>query len=152
MSHVVDVVSGTGLSTGTEPVAVLSERECWDRLGSQSLGRIVTTVDDEANIFPVNFAVHNRAILFRTGEGTKLISAAINNQVVFEVDDHTASDGWSVIVRGTARTLRTDEELDAAARVQLLPWTATTKTHWVLVSPNRVTGRRFHFGPEPGVG
>ncbi|BBX29715.1 pyridoxamine 5'-phosphate oxidase family protein [Mycolicibacterium alvei] len=139
----------TGMSTRSAPVDVLSERESWDLLGGVSLGRLVTAVDDEAHIFPVNFAVQNRTILFRTAAGTKLISAAINNHVLFEADDHDAAEGWSVIVRGVARTLRTDEELDEAERAQLLPWTATAKTHYVRVSPVRVTGRRFRFGPEP---
>jgi nitroimidazol reductase NimA-like FMN-containing flavoprotein (pyridoxamine 5'-phosphate oxidase superfamily) len=138
-----------GMSTRSAPVDVLSERESWDLLGGVSLGRHVTAVDDEAHIFPVNFAVQNRTILFRTAAGTKLISAAINNHVLFEADDHDAAEGWSVIVRGVARTLRTDEELDEAERAQLLPWTATAKTHYVRVSPVRVTGRRFRFGPEP---
>lgn len=137
------------MSTRSEPVTILSERECWELLGSVALGRLVTAVDDEAHVFPVNFVVQNRTILFRTAAGTKLISAAINNQVVFEADDHTAAEGWSVIVRGVARTLRTDEELEEAEQAQLLPWTATSKTHYVRVSPVRVTGRRFRFGPEP---
>ncbi|UBV18734.1 pyridoxamine 5'-phosphate oxidase family protein [Mycolicibacterium fortuitum] len=137
------------MSTRSEPVEILSERESWDLLGGVSLGRLVTAVDDEAHIFPVNFVVQNRSILFRTAAGTKLISAAINNQVVFEADDHNPAEGWSVIVRGVARTLRSDEELDEAEQAQLLPWTATSKTHYVRVSPVRVTGRRFRFGPEP---
>lgn len=137
------------MSTRSEPVEILSERESWDLLGGVSLGRLVTAVDDEANVFPVNFVVQNRSILFRTAAGTKLISAAINNQVVFEADDHDSAEGWSVIVRGVARTLRSDEELDEAEQAQLLPWTATSKTHYVRVSPVRVTGRRFRFGPEP---
>lgn len=137
------------MSTRSEPVEILSERESWDLLGGVSLGRLVTAVDDEANVFPVNFVVQNRTILFRTAAGTKLISAAINNQVVFEADDHNPAEGWSVIVRGVARTLRSDEELDEAEQAQLLPWTATSKTHYVRVSPVRVTGRRFRFGPEP---
>lgn len=138
----------TGMSTRSEPVVILSERESWDLLGSVALGRLVTAVDDEAHIFPVNFVVQNRTILFRTAAGTKLISAAINNQVLFEADEHNVDEGWSVIVRGIARTLRTDDELDEAERAQLLPWTATSKTHYVRVSPVRVTGRRFRFGPE----
>ena len=139
----------TGIPTRSEPVEIMSERESWELLGSASLGRLVTAVDDEAHIFPVNFVVQNRTILFRTAAGTKLISAAINNQVLFEADDHNVDEGWSVIVRGIARTLRTDDELDEAERAQLLPWTATAKTHYVRVSPVRVTGRRFRFGPEP---
>lgn len=152
MSHDVGTVSGSGTSTRSEPVSILSERESWELLGSVSLGRLITAVDDEAHVFPVNFVVQNRTILFRTAAGTKLISAAINNQVVFEADDHTAAEGWSVIVRGVARTLRTDEEIDEAEQAQLLPWTATAKTHYVRVSPVRVTGRRFRFGPEPAAG
>ena len=62
-------------------------------------------------------------ILFRTAEGTKLVSAAMNNHVVFEVDDHNVAEGWSVIVKGTARSLRTDEEIEDAERAQVLSWT-----------------------------
>ena len=76
----------------------------------------MTSVDGQPEIFPVNFVVQHRTILFRTAEGTKLVSAAINNNVLFEVDDHNVVDGWSVIVKGMARTLRTDEEIDEAER------------------------------------
>ena len=76
-----------------------------------ALGRLVTSVDGEPEIFPVNFVVQHRTVLFRTAEGTKLVSAAINNNVVFEADDHNVAEGWSVIVRGVARTLGTDEEM-----------------------------------------
>jgi uncharacterized protein len=132
-----------------QPVTVLSEGESWDLLGGVTLGRIVTSVDGEPEIFPVNFVVQDRTVLFRTAEGTKLVSAAINNSVVFEADDHNVAEGWSVIVRGIARTLRTDDEIRAAERAQVLPWTATVKQHYVRVLPSRITGRRFEFGPEP---
>jgi hypothetical protein len=88
-------------------------------------------------------------VLFRTAEGTKLISAAINNSVLFEVDDHNAAEGWSVIVRGMARTLHSSEELEEAERAQLLPWTATLKQHYIRILPVSITGRRFQFGSEP---
>ena len=131
------------------PVTVLSEDESWSLLSSMSLGRIVTVLGGQPEIFPVNFVVQHRTILFRTAEGTKLISAAINNNVLFEVDEHNAVDGWSVIVKGMARTLRTSEEIDEAERAQLLPWTATVKQHFVRIRPMSVTGRRFAFGSEP---
>ena len=132
-----------------EPVSILSVGESWDLLASVALGRLVTSGQGEPEIFPVNFVVQRRTVLFRTAEGTKLVSAAINNRVLFEADDHDAAEGWSVIVKGTARTLRTDEEVEEAERAQLLPWTATLKLHWVRVVPVSVTGRRFRFGPEP---
>jgi nitroimidazol reductase NimA-like FMN-containing flavoprotein (pyridoxamine 5'-phosphate oxidase superfamily) len=138
-----------GMSTESQPISILSETECWNLLSSVALGRLVTSVDGQPAIFPVNFVVQHHTVLFRTSEGTKLVSAAINNQVLFEADDHGGTEGWSVIVKGTARILRTDEEIDEAERAQLLPWTATVKQHYVRIRPLSVTGRRFTFGSEP---
>jgi nitroimidazol reductase NimA-like FMN-containing flavoprotein (pyridoxamine 5'-phosphate oxidase superfamily) len=130
-------------------VTILPEGECWDLLAGVSLGRLVTSVDGRPEIFPVNYAVQRRTVLFRTAEGTKLVSTAMNNRVVFEADDHSASEGWSVIVKGTARSLRTNQEIEEADRAQVLPWTASEKPHYVRVIPESVTGRRFRFGPRP---
>lgn len=137
------------MSTQSEPISVLSQSECWDHLKSASLGRLVTAVDGQPEIFPVNFVVQHRSVLFRTAEGTKLVSAVINNNVLFEADDHNVVEGWSVVVKGIARTLRTDEEIDEAEKAQLLPWTATVKQHFVRIRPMSITGRRFVFGSEP---
>ena len=60
-----------------------------------------------------------------------------------------AAEGWSVIVKGTARMLCTNEELEEAERAQLLPWTATLKQHYVRIHPVSITGRRFRFGNQP---
>jgi nitroimidazol reductase NimA-like FMN-containing flavoprotein (pyridoxamine 5'-phosphate oxidase superfamily) len=131
-------------------VAVLSEHECWDLLAGMTLGRLVTTVGGQPEIFPVNYVVRSRTILFRTAEGTKLVSTVINNQVVFEADDHNVAEGWSVIVKGTARLLHSAQEIDDAERAQVLSWTAPEKkTHYVRVAPEMVTGRRFQFGSPP---
>jgi nitroimidazol reductase NimA-like FMN-containing flavoprotein (pyridoxamine 5'-phosphate oxidase superfamily) len=132
-----------------EPVTVLSEDESWRRLGGVALGRLVTTFAGEPEIFPVNYVVQKRTVLFRTSEGTKLFSAVANSVVLFEADDHTVAEGWSVIVRGRARVLRTDAEIAEAETAQLLPWTAIPKVHYVRVTPSEITGRDFKFGPEP---
>ncbi|MGZ8801584.1 MAG: pyridoxamine 5'-phosphate oxidase family protein [Mycobacterium sp.] len=131
------------------PVTILPESECWQLLSRVSLGRLVTSADGSPEIFPINFVVQRRTVLFRTAEGTKLVSSAINKQVLFEADDYNAAEGWSVIVKGVARSLHTDEEIDEAEQAQLLPWTATVKEHYVRVLPTRITGRRFSFGAEP---
>jgi nitroimidazol reductase NimA-like FMN-containing flavoprotein (pyridoxamine 5'-phosphate oxidase superfamily) len=135
------------MSTTDDGVTILPEHECWDLLAGAALGRIVTSVDGQPEIFPVNYVVQRRTVLFRTAEGTKLVSTAINNRVVFEVDDHNVAEGWSVIVKGRALSLRTNEQIEEAERAQLLPWTASEKTHYVRVIPEMVTGRRFRFGP-----
>jgi nitroimidazol reductase NimA-like FMN-containing flavoprotein (pyridoxamine 5'-phosphate oxidase superfamily) len=128
-------------------VTILPEHECWDLLAGVALGRLVTSVGGEPEIFPVNYVVQRRTVLFRTAEGTKLVSTAINHRVLFEADDHNVAEGWSVIVKGIARSLRTNEQIEEAERAQLLSWTTSEKTHYVRVIPEMVTGRRFRFGP-----
>lgn len=132
-----------------EPIVVLSEDESWDRLESVALGRLVTTFAGEPEIFPVNYVVQGRTVLFRTAEGTKLFSAVASNTVIFEADHHSVSEGWSVILRGRARLLKTDADIQEAERAELLPWIATRKPHYVRVTPSEITGRHFNFGPEP---
>ena len=137
------------MSAAGEPITILSESESWQLLGSVALGRLVTSVDGQPEIFPVNFVVQRRTVLFRTAEGTKLVSAVINNRVVFEADEHDVAEGWSVIVKGHARVLHDSDEIEEAERAQLLPWTATVKRSYVRVIPSVITGRRFRFGAEP---
>jgi uncharacterized protein len=137
------------MTTAGEPITILSESESWQLLASQALGRLVTSVGGQPEMFPVNFVVQHRTVLFRTAEGTKLVSSAINNRVLFEADDHNVAEGWSVIVKGAARTLRTSDEIAEAERAQLLPWTGTPKLHYVRIVPTQITGRRFRFGSEP---
>jgi len=114
-----------------------------------TLGRLVTSVDGQPEIFSVDYVIQRRTVLFRTAEGAKSVSAAINNRVVFEADDHNVAEGWSVIVKGTARSPRTNEEIEEAERAQVLSWTTPEKSHYVRVIPETVTGRRFQFGTPP---
>ncbi len=135
-----------------DPIVVLSDHESWDRLKSAALGRLVTQIGDQLEIFPVNFVTQNHTVLFRTAEGTKLFSTVMNDKVLFEVDDHTVSEGWSVIIRGTARVLTAADDIHEAENAQLLPWVATEKLRFVRITPSEVSGRRFVFGPEPDRG
>jgi nitroimidazol reductase NimA-like FMN-containing flavoprotein (pyridoxamine 5'-phosphate oxidase superfamily) len=135
-----------------DPITVLSDDESWDLLKSAALGRLVTNVGGELEIFPVNFVTQGRTVLFRTAEGTKLFGTVMNDKVLFEVDDHNVVEGWSVVIRGTARVLTAADEIHEADRAQLLPWIATEKLRFVRITPNEVSGRRFVFGPEPDHG
>jgi nitroimidazol reductase NimA-like FMN-containing flavoprotein (pyridoxamine 5'-phosphate oxidase superfamily) len=135
-----------------DPVRVLDDREAWDLLSSVSLGRLVTSVGGRIEIFPVNFATQDDKVLFRTAEGTKLFGTVMSEQVLFEADDHTVAEGWSVIIRGTARVLTTAEEIHEADRAQVMPWVPTEKLRYVRITPDEMSGRHFRFGPEPAHG
>ena len=134
------------------PITELTEKGCWDLLASVSLGRLVTTVAGWTEIFPVNFVVQDQTLLFRTAEGTKLLTSVLNEHVVFEADDHNVAEGWSVVLRGSAHLLSTAQEIHRAERAGLYPWIATQKLRFVRVTPETITGRRFVFGPEPDAG
>ena len=133
-----------------DPVTVLSEDECWSLLSSVSLGRLVTIMHGQPEIFPVNFVTQRRrTVLFRTAQGTKLYSAVMSQRVVFEADDHTVAEGWSVIVKGRAHLLSaTAEDLrgrGSAVGVVGRDLEAPLRTGDAM----EITGRRFKFGPEP---
>lgn len=130
-------------------VTTLSDDQCWERLARRELGRLVTHVGDVLDIFPVNYVVDDGSILFRTAPGSKLTELTINDEVLFEVDDHTDADAWSVVVRGTAHVLDTGAEVEAADELALKPWIPTLKYYYVRVRPTALTGRAFQRGEEP---
>jgi len=131
------------------PISVLDDSEAWNLLSSVALGRLVTSFGGLLEIFPVNFVVQNGGVLFRTAEGTKLFTTVMNEKVLFEADDHTADEGWSVILRGTARMLNSADEIHEAEQAGLIPWVATEKLRFVRVTPSEISARHFRFGPEP---
>jgi nitroimidazol reductase NimA-like FMN-containing flavoprotein (pyridoxamine 5'-phosphate oxidase superfamily) len=132
-----------------EAVNRLNDAECWSRLRTQQLGRLVTHVGDVLDVFPVNYVVDDETIVFRTAEGSKLFELTVNDEVLFEVDDHSGADAWSVVVRGRAHRLATSAEVQAADDLPLRPWIPTLKYNYVRVTATSLTGRAFVIAPEP---
>ncbi len=130
-------------------MTMLSNTECWQLLSGRSLGRLATSIGGQPEIFPVNFVVQNHTVLFRSAEGTKLITIVINNLVAFESDDHDNAGGWSVIIKGNAHILETFADIQEAEDADLRPWIPTLKQRFVRIVPSEITGRRYTFGPEP---
>jgi nitroimidazol reductase NimA-like FMN-containing flavoprotein (pyridoxamine 5'-phosphate oxidase superfamily) len=124
---------------------ILPELECWDLLTSHSLGRLALSVAGQPEIFPVNYVTHERHILFRTAEGTKLTSVVVNARVAFEIDGYDAASGeaWSVVVTGLGHVLHTLDEVYPAERLPLVPWNASPKDNYVRIAPTEISGRRF---------
>jgi len=131
------------------PVEVLTDDACWDFLLSASLGRLAVSVAGEPEIYPVNFIAVDKRLLFRTSQGTKLLELTINNRVAFETDGVGRDDAWSVVVKGTARILEKQSDIELANQLSLHPLVPTLKYTWVEIVPIETTGRRFELGPEP---
>ena len=81
------------MSLHDQPITNLSETESWKLLAGVELGRLITNVGGQPEVFPVNFVTQGQTILFRTAEGTKLSSVVLNQDVVFEADQHDSTEG-----------------------------------------------------------
>jgi nitroimidazol reductase NimA-like FMN-containing flavoprotein (pyridoxamine 5'-phosphate oxidase superfamily) len=130
-------------------VEVLDEEECMRLLGTQDLGRIGVVVDGGPVILPVNYAMAEGIIAFRTAPGTKLTSAPMA-QVAFEVDgvDRANGTAWSVLVKGVAYevTHALGSAPEAVRRLTVRPLASGERSHWLAIFQREVTGRRFRFG------
>ncbi|AYJ34097.1 pyridoxamine 5'-phosphate oxidase family protein [Corynebacterium xerosis] len=139
------------MSEITDVIQNLSDEESLELLATKTFGRLVVRRNDDMDLFPLNYLVHEGEIYFRTAEGSKLFSLTLNNDVLFEADnvDGDSQEAWSVVVKGTARTLTSNAEIEAADQLPLKPWLPTLKYNYVVVSPNEISGRKFHLGEEP---
>ena len=122
----------------------LSPAECMELLGRSNLGRVAFTERALPAIRPVNYALVGHQIVLQTdphGLGRRL-----DGQVVaFEVDeiDKAAGTGWSVVVTGTARMLRSPGDLMRQASVPLVPLAGPGHDTRVCIVPGEITGRRI---------
>ena len=132
-----------------DPVVVLTAEECWELLEEEQFGRLAYRLVDEVHVAPINYVVDGRSLLFRTASGNKLLAAALQSDVAFEIDWHDDRAAWSVVARGRLRRLEEDE----AHRVDSLPlqpWVPTPRYEVVELDAEVVTGRRFRLErPEP---
>lgn len=129
----------------------IAEAECLEILDGNSLGRIALVVRNQPLIFPVNYAMSGRVVVFRTASGTKLFNAP-EAMVAFEVDgyDEATGVGWSVMVQGIAQeaTEMSDAISWAAHAVSPEPLAPGTKPYLVAIAPAKITGRRFRSLPR----
>lgn len=137
------------MSEQPEGMTELDEGQCAELLATASLGRLALNVHDVLDIFPVNFAMDEGRILFRTSEGTKLAELTIHPDVVFEVDEVGDEEAWSVVVRGSARTIEREDDAIRAERVAAASTLPSIKTRIVEIVPRSMSGRRIRRGVEP---
>lgn len=130
-------------------VTKLTEEQCRTRLASEELGRLALSVGQRVDIFPINYEYARGDIFFRTAPGTKLYELVVNTDVVFEIDGHSPTDAWSVVVRGVAERLERDSQVDEAWELPLRPWIPTIKLNWVRIHITALSGRYFRREPEP---
>ena len=128
---------------GDRTMRFLERDECFARLGQARLGRAAVTLNGVPHVVPVNYAVLDDSIVFRSGSGTKFHAALLSEPMSFEFDhfDEDAATGWSVLVSGRSHLVVDPAEL---ARIETLPLHAldpSGKHAIVRVDADLVSGR-----------
>ena len=121
----------------------LSPAECFGLLELGGIGRIGFAAADGIKMLPVNFAVMEKAIIFRTAPDTLLATCA-NGPVSFEVDhlDEAHREGWSVLVHGRAHKVTDERDVRRLeGRTHLEPWAGGARDMYVRIVPTRISGR-----------
>jgi len=124
---------------------ILSTPECFLRLGRGGVGRVAVTMHALPAIFPVNYAVLDGDVVFRSSTGSKLNSATNHAVVAFEVDenDRMSHTGWSVLIVGHAHVVATADELAAVSRLPLTPWANGMDDAFVRIATSVISGREL---------
>jgi len=125
------------------PLTTLTEADCWERLASHRVGRLVVAVGSQPDIFPVNYLLDDREIVVRTAEGTKLAAAIMGGRVAFEIDefDVDVQSGWSVVVHGTAHESHSLDEAMHDDEIDTSPWASGDKARVIHITVDEITGR-----------
>ena len=88
----------------------LDESECLRLIAAGGVGRIGYSGRFGPTILPVNFALHEQTIVFRTGQHSPMEEdlrtgiADAEYKVAFEVDEISPAtkEGWSILIQGSA--------------------------------------------------
>ena len=137
------------MSNDEHPGVNMSTDEAWRFLEHTRFGRLALSVANEPDVFPINYLAHERKLLLRTNPGTKLAELTINDSVAFEIDGIAEEEAWSVVLKGHARVVESQTEIDALSELPLSPWLQTLKYTFVEIIPMSIRGIRFPLGTEP---
>lgn len=130
---------------GSKGLETLTQDECLGLLRSGTLGRVAVRVGESPAILPVNYALLDDDVVFRTDPGSKLTAALMGVQVAFEVDetDRESGTAWSVLVVGYAEEIRDHATLARVDALALESWIHSRPAFVVRIDTRKITGRRI---------
>jgi len=133
------------LSHDPEGLLRLDDEECWRFLDKHFIGRVAVVDHGLPMVFPVNYAVDGRSVVFRTAPGTKLAMATLGRDAVFEVDEVFGlfETGASVMLHGTLHEVTDRDEKARLLDLPLRTWAPGNRDHVVRIHPGWVSGRRI---------
>ena len=124
----------------------LAYEKCRELISGSVVGRVAVSTPTGPRIVPVNYAVVDDAVVFRTTPYSVLGTYAWNTTLAFEVDsiDYENHRGWSVVATGRGTMV---EDRDELARIRAFwdpqPWVAGPRLLYVKLRWDELTGRRI---------
>ena len=140
-------------------VELLDEAECLRLISAGGVGRIGYTGRFGPTVLPVNYALYEGTIVFRTGEHGPLgedLRTGIEHaesKVAFEIDELSPAtrEGWSILIQGAAHPVDSESERASVVQSGVEPWPGGEKELFVRVIPTQITGRCIRrAGPQAG--
>lgn len=129
-----------------ESIIDLPEAECRDLLSTTTIGRIAFVSTEGQELVPVNFALIEGVIYFRTvPDGFLAQLARGHDDVAFEVDHHddTYRHGWNVTVKGSASQVEDRATINLVlGHARLHPWAGGVRPMVIRVRVESLQGRR----------
>ena len=128
-----------------EPVELLVE-ECLELLSGGGVGRVAMCTPMGARIVPLNYAMNDEAIVFRTTPYSELGTYGWNTDLAFEIDhlDFEKHQGWSVVAIGRGELVKDADEIQAIRDGwDPTPWAGGRRHLYVRLRWRDITGRRL---------
>ena len=138
----VDRPPGRGRAGRHPSLETLTRKQCEAHLAAGGVGRVVFNGERGPVALPVNFESTAGDIIISTDVGK---ASLLETQPVvgFEVDrvDDALSEGWSVLVSGSARRVDDPDEVLRLSSLDLEAWAGGDRHALICITPTDVTGR-----------
>jgi hypothetical protein len=143
---------GTPRAAAAEPVLqVLEREECLRLVAPGGIGRVAFNGSHGPTVLPVNYKLHDGAIVFRTSYGGPMDQdlrtgvEGVEIKIGFQVDriDEARQEGWSVLIQGPAHHVP-EEEVAMVSDAGVTPWAGGERHLYIRIVAHQVTGRRIH--------
>jgi nitroimidazol reductase NimA-like FMN-containing flavoprotein (pyridoxamine 5'-phosphate oxidase superfamily) len=129
---------------------LLDAAECLRLISPGGVGRLGYSGRFGPTVLPVNYVVQEGTIVFRTAhdsptdEDLRTGIRGAEFRVAFEIDEikPAAREGWSVLIRGSAHHVDSDDERASVLEAGVEPWPGGDRELFLRIVPIQITGRR----------
>jgi len=123
----------------------LGVEESLELLAGEVFGRLAFTTPGGPRIVPLNYTLHDGAIVFRTTHDSEIATYAVGQAAAFEVDgvDHRRQTGWSVVALGPVVEMTAHELQNLRTLWVPRPWAGGLRNLYLQLTWRELSGRRL---------